>query len=144
MVIISSSRWRNRRNYDLFILFLAVKHNEKWSMLNENPYVPLRHPVVAERQTRTFGLYCLEWCSAVRYYSAQWGKMSYMLPASYIPYSGSDFEVRYRLCSPAPEITLPLHVPMTFSEEVAQAQWKMSGCLWCAFPGAGSLEDNWE
>lgn len=54
-----------------------------------------RHPVVAERQTRTFGLCCLEWCSAVRYYSAQCGKMSYELPTSvlYIPCSGSDFEV---------------------------------------------------
>lgn len=54
-----------------------------------------RHPVVAERQTSTFGLCCLEWCSAVRFYSAQWGKMSYMLPTSalYIPYSGSVFEV---------------------------------------------------
>lgn len=105
-----------------------------------------RHPVVAEWQTRTFGLCCLEWCSAVRYYSAQWGKMSYMLPASalYIPCSGSDFEVRCRLCSPAPKITLLLRVPMTFSKEVAQAQWNMSGCLCCMFPGAGSLEDNWE
>lgn len=33
-----------------------------------------RHTVVAERQTRTFGLCSLESCSAVRYYSAQWRK----------------------------------------------------------------------
>lgn len=41
-----------------------------------------RNPVVAERQSGAFGSGCLEWCSAVRYYSAQWGKTSGKLSAS--------------------------------------------------------------
>lgn len=35
-----------------------------------------RNPGVAERQSGAFGSCCLEWLSAVKYYSAQWGKMS--------------------------------------------------------------------
>jgi len=46
------------------------------------------------------------------------------------------------LPTPTPKKALPLRVPMTFSEEAAQAQWKVLGCQCRAFPGAGWLDNS--